>query len=334
MNEEFVVTNRRVIQVEGVVNKTVDRQLAREDQRRGADPVDLRADVRLRRPRHPDRGRERRSTSIRMLREADDFKKAMLDAKHDLEVDMERSGWTPGPPLRPTPRCRSAMAGAPRRRRRRRRGVPRRAAEPAAGAAAASRPRRRHPDAANLADLRDRGAISAEEYEAQEGRPARALEQRHAAERRRTGRVRWVDGPERCGRYVRTSTTECRWIHARRSSSSPSCCSSRSRSTSSAHALAAYRLGDGTAKLFGRLTLNPIAHFDPVGGTLLADVHRLGRDRAVRVRLGEADAGQPARTWGGRRGEAIVAAGRAALEPRPRRRRRRSRCAHARQPGA
>jgi Zn-dependent protease len=35
------------------------------------------------------------------------------------------------------------------------------------------------------------------------------------------------------------------------------------------HALAAYRLGDGTAKLFGRLTLNPIVHFDPVGGTLL-----------------------------------------------------------------
>jgi Zn-dependent protease len=36
------------------------------------------------------------------------------------------------------------------------------------------------------------------------------------------------------------------------------------------HAMAAYRLGDGTAKMFGRLTLNPIAHFDPVGGTLLA----------------------------------------------------------------
>ena len=36
------------------------------------------------------------------------------------------------------------------------------------------------------------------------------------------------------------------------------------------HALAAYRLGDGTAKLFGRLTLNPIAHFDPVGGIILA----------------------------------------------------------------
>lgn len=36
------------------------------------------------------------------------------------------------------------------------------------------------------------------------------------------------------------------------------------------HALAAYRLGDSTARLFGRLTLNPVAHFDPVGGTLLA----------------------------------------------------------------
>jgi Zn-dependent protease len=37
-----------------------------------------------------------------------------------------------------------------------------------------------------------------------------------------------------------------------------------------AHALAAYRLGDGTAKLMGRLTLDPRAHFDPAGGLLLA----------------------------------------------------------------
>jgi Zn-dependent protease len=37
-----------------------------------------------------------------------------------------------------------------------------------------------------------------------------------------------------------------------------------------AHALAAYRLGDSTARLFGRLTLNPIVHFDPIGGTLMA----------------------------------------------------------------
>lgn len=37
-----------------------------------------------------------------------------------------------------------------------------------------------------------------------------------------------------------------------------------------AHALAAWRLGDGTARLFGRLTLNPVVHFDPIGGTLFA----------------------------------------------------------------
>ena len=43
-------------------------------------------------------------------------------------------------------------------------------------------------------------------------------------------------------------------------------------------------------QLIGRLTLNPIVHFDPIGGTLLAH-HRLGGP--VRVRLGQADAGQP-----------------------------------------
>ena len=37
-----------------------------------------------------------------------------------------------------------------------------------------------------------------------------------------------------------------------------------------AHALAAYQLGDGTARLMGRLTLDPRAHFDPTGGVLLA----------------------------------------------------------------
>ena len=36
-----------------------------------------------------------------------------------------------------------------------------------------------------------------------------------------------------------------------------------------AHAFVAYRLGDGTAKLFGRLTLNPAVHFDPIGGLFL-----------------------------------------------------------------
>ena len=37
-----------------------------------------------------------------------------------------------------------------------------------------------------------------------------------------------------------------------------------------AHAAVAYLQGDATAKLFGRLTLNPIVHFDPVGGLMTA----------------------------------------------------------------
>ncbi len=37
-----------------------------------------------------------------------------------------------------------------------------------------------------------------------------------------------------------------------------------------AHAYVANRLGDGTARMFGRLTLNPAVHFDPLGGLMLA----------------------------------------------------------------
>jgi Zn-dependent protease len=37
-----------------------------------------------------------------------------------------------------------------------------------------------------------------------------------------------------------------------------------------AHAWVAYLRGDATAKLFGRLTLNPVVHFDPIGGVMTA----------------------------------------------------------------
>ena len=43
-----------------------------------------------------------------------------------------------------------------------------------------------------------------------------------------------------------------------------------------AHAFVAYRLGDGTAKMFGRLTLNPVVHFDPMGGLFLVITAFLG----------------------------------------------------------
>ncbi|HUP55497.1 MAG TPA: site-2 protease family protein [Methylomirabilota bacterium] len=71
------------------------------------------------------------------------------------------------------------------------------------------------------------------------------------------------------------------------------------------HALAAYRLGDGTAKLFGRLTLNPVAHFDPLGGLLLA-VSFIGA--GFGFGWAKPTPVNPANLAGGRRGEAIVAA--------------------------
>jgi Zn-dependent protease len=76
------------------------------------------------------------------------------------------------------------------------------------------------------------------------------------------------------------------------------------------HAFAAFRLGDGTAKLFGRLTLNPIAHFDPVGGTLLALTFIGSAAAGTPIGFGWAKPTpvNPLNLEGGRRGEAIVAA--------------------------
>lgn len=46
-----------------------------------------------------------------------------------------------------------------------------------------------------------------------------------------------------------------------------------------AHAWAAYKLGDDTASLQGRLNLNPLAHLDPIGSVmlLLTQRYRLGK---------------------------------------------------------
>ena len=76
------------------------------------------------------------------------------------------------------------------------------------------------------------------------------------------------------------------------------------------HALAAYRLGDGTAKLFGRLTLNPIKHFDPVGGSLLAItfIGSAAAGGALGFGWAKPTPVNPMNLAGGRRGEALVAA--------------------------
>ena len=70
------------------------------------------------------------------------------------------------------------------------------------------------------------------------------------------------------------------------------------------HALAAYRLGDSTARYLGRLTLNPIAHFDPMGGLLLAFSIMIGSGFG----WAKPTPVNPRNLQGGRWGEAIVSA--------------------------
>jgi Zn-dependent protease len=70
-----------------------------------------------------------------------------------------------------------------------------------------------------------------------------------------------------------------------------------------AHALAAVQLGDGTPRLMGRLTLDPRAHFDPTGATLLAISMLVG----VGIGWAKPTPYNPLNLRGGRWGEAIIA---------------------------
>jgi Zn-dependent protease len=69
------------------------------------------------------------------------------------------------------------------------------------------------------------------------------------------------------------------------------------------HAFMAYRLGDGTAKMFGKLTLNPIKHFHPIGGWMLVFSTLL-----FGIPLGFAATPVNPSNLRGRHGEAYVAA--------------------------
>jgi Zn-dependent protease len=73
-----------------------------------------------------------------------------------------------------------------------------------------------------------------------------------------------------------------------------------------AHAFAAWRLGDGTAKLFGRLTLNPLVHLDPLGSAILA-ISALAPGGFF-IGWAKPTPVNPSMLRGGRRSEAIVAA--------------------------
>jgi Zn-dependent protease len=70
------------------------------------------------------------------------------------------------------------------------------------------------------------------------------------------------------------------------------------------HALAAYRLGDSTARYLGRLTLDPRAHFDPLGGAMMA----LSGLAGFGIGWAKPTPVNPVNLAGGRRGEVIVSA--------------------------
>ena len=107
-NQEYLVTTRRVIHAEGVINKKAsDSSLEKINDAVLTESVfgrmfgfgDL--DVLT--------ASETGDEKLRMLRDAKSFKKAMLEAKHELEIELSR-------PTAPAMRTPEPAAAAPRRR--------------------------------------------------------------------------------------------------------------------------------------------------------------------------------------------------------------------------
>jgi hypothetical protein len=148
-NEEFVVTSRRVLQTQGVINKQIiDSSLEKINDAVLTESIFGRmfgfGDLEIL------TASESGISNLRMLRDADGFKRAMLDAKHELELELSGARPMPGPAIRTGPSPQPAPAPA----------TP--APDPAPKMSADEITR----TLASLADLRDRGAISADEYEA------------------------------------------------------------------------------------------------------------------------------------------------------------------------
>jgi len=174
ISQEYVLTNRRVVQVAGVLNKTsLDSSLEKINDARLSQSVFGRifgfGDLEI--LTAADTGVDR----FRMIRDPIGFKKAMLDAKHEYEKDVAGGTFAPSPPMRSEPAPAAAPPAAPAP-------TPTPSAQPLAGTVpvgdetvTGSVPGRPGPATlssdeltrtlATLADLRDRGAISAEEYE-------------------------------------------------------------------------------------------------------------------------------------------------------------------------
>jgi uncharacterized small protein (DUF1192 family) len=165
LNQEYVLTNRRVLQVAGVLNKTsMDSSLEKINDARLSQSVFGRifgfGDLDI--LTAADTGVDR----FRMLRDPIAFKRAMLDAKHEYERDVAGGTYAvPSPPLRAAePVGFAPPAGGDATAR-----TPTATPPPAAPPAPATNDRLSADDVtrtlASLADLRDRGAITAEEFE-------------------------------------------------------------------------------------------------------------------------------------------------------------------------
>jgi hypothetical protein len=174
-NEEYVVTSRRVLRMEGVVNKRViDSSLEKINDAVLSQSIFGRifgfGDLEIL------TASETGISRLRMLRQPDDFKRAMLDAKHDLELELSGAKPLPAPPIRMPSTPRDPVTGAPPAP------LPTPSTGPSQAAAAPASPPRAELSAdevtrtlGSLADLRDRGAISADEYEAKKADLLRRL---------------------------------------------------------------------------------------------------------------------------------------------------------------
>ena len=155
-NQEYVLTDRRVIGVEGVLNRRAtdsslekinDAVLSQSVAGRMLDFGDLTVLT------ASESGIER----MQMIRSPIAFKKAMLDAKHAHEVDMERSGWATGPPIREGGMTEAGVAA----------GVPETPGPPVSSAPGVrADPEQVARTLTVLAELRDSGTITADEYQA------------------------------------------------------------------------------------------------------------------------------------------------------------------------
>ena len=163
--QEYIVTNRRAIQVSGVINKrSADSSLEK------INDADLSQSLLGRMFNFGDldilTAADAGIDRFRMIHDPVSFKRAMLDAKHEYEQDMSRGPAVVSPPLRA-----AAEVRAPERVERDPDATTSTPIPPApAPAAAPPAPAHMSPDDVtrtlnSLADLRDRGAISPEEYE-------------------------------------------------------------------------------------------------------------------------------------------------------------------------